>query len=88
MVTYIASKMVELPKALKRRDTGEPMYMYIIGVIQLVAVATIRERRLFRSALAQVWLLQYSRAAFIRERRTRLIGHIRYTHIFMYMYIK
>ena len=41
------------------------------ALIQLVAAATIRERRLFRSALAQVWLLfesgVYSRAASIRS---------------------
>ena len=29
MDTYIASTMVELPKTLERRDTGEPMYMYV-----------------------------------------------------------
>ena len=41
------------------------------ALIQLVAAATIRERRLFRSALAQVRLLfesgVYSRAASIRS---------------------
>ena len=64
---------------LERRDTGEThacTYMYVIAVIQtralirLVAATTIRERRLFRSALAQVRLLFesgiYSRAASIR----------------------
>ena len=45
-------------------------YMYVFAAIQirvligLVAAATTRERRLFRSALAQLWLL---------------FGHIRYT---------
>ena len=48
-------------------------YLQIRALIRLVAGATNRERRLFRSALAQVRLLfesgVYSRAAFIRERR-------------------
>ena len=62
---------------LERRDTGEPMHVrectyfpfniQIRALIRLVAAATIRERRLFRSALAQVRLLfesgVYSRAA-------------------------
>ena len=71
--------MAELPKILERRDTGEPTYMYVFAVIQsralirLVAVATIRERRLFRSALAQVRLLfESSVYSFI------VFGHIRY----------
>ena len=61
----------------ERRDTGEPMhvrtctYLQIIALIRLVAAATIRERRLFRSALAQVRLLfesgVYSRGASIRS---------------------
>ena len=48
------------------------MYMYVFAVIQirvlirLVAAATIRERRLFRSALAQVWLL-FESAVYSRE---------------------
>ena len=52
-------------------------YMYVFAVIQiralirLIAVATIRERRLFRSALAHVRRLfesgVYSRAASIRS---------------------
>ena len=58
---------------LERRDTGEPMhvhmYMYVFVSAQLVAAATIREQRLFRSALAQVRLLfesgVYSREASI-----------------------
>ena len=66
---------------LERQDTSEPMhvriYMYEFAVtqikvlIRLVAAATIRERRLFRSTLAQVRLLfesaVYSRAASIRS---------------------
>ena len=43
----------------------------IIVLVRLVAAATIRERRLFRSALARVRLLfessVYSRAASIRS---------------------
>ena len=61
---------------LERQYTGEPiqymyMYMYVFVSARLVAAATIRERRLFRSALAQVRLLSesgvYSRAASIRS---------------------
>ena len=64
---------------LEKRDISEPMhvriYKYVFSVIraiiQLVAAATIRERRLFRSALAQVRLLfesgVYSRGASIRS---------------------
>ena len=59
---------------LERRDTGEPMHVRISCcrvLIRLVAVATIREQRLFRSALAQVRLLfesgVYSREASIRS---------------------
>ena len=61
---------------LERRDTSEPMYVRTCpadrrALIRLVAAATIRERRLFRSALAQVRLLfesgVYSRAASIRS---------------------
>ena len=63
---------------LERRDTGEPMHVYVHvrisccrALIRLVAAATIRERRLFRSALAQVRLLfesgVYSREASIRS---------------------
>ena len=29
MDTYITSNMAELPKMLERRDTGEPMHMYV-----------------------------------------------------------
>ena len=47
------------------------MYMYVFVSARLVAAATIRERRLFRSALAQVRLLfesgVYSREASIRS---------------------
>ena len=47
------------------------MYMYVFVSARLVAAATIRERRLFRSALAQVRLLfesgVYSRGASIRS---------------------
>ena len=77
MDTYITSNMAELPKMLERRDTGEPMhvstgtYLQIRALIRLVAAATIRERHLFRSALAQVRLLfesgVYSRVASIRS---------------------
>ena len=47
---------------LERRDTSEPMNVRTCpadrrALIRLVAAATIRERRLFRSALAQVRLL-------------------------------
>ena len=66
---------------LERRDTGEPMHVrtciYVFPVVQiralirLVAAATIRERRLFRSVFAQVRLLfesgVYSREASIRS---------------------
>ena len=62
---------------LERRDTGEPMhvqsctYLQIRALIRLVAAETIREWRLFRSALAQVRLLfksgVYSRVASIRS---------------------
>ena len=61
---------------LERRDTGEPMHVHVdvrINFVsaRLVAAATIRERRLFRSALAQVRLLfesgVYSREASIRS---------------------
>ena len=65
---------------LERRDTSEPMHvctcMYLLlqRLIRLVATATIQERRLFCSVLAQVRLLLesgvHSRAAFIRERRS------------------
>ena len=71
---YITSNM---SKMLERRDTSEPMHMYVFAVIQirvlirLVAAATIQERRLFHSTLAQVRLLFesgiYSRAASIRS---------------------
>ena len=74
---YITSNMAELPKMLERRDTGEPMhvstctYFLLFRSERLVAAATNRERRLFRSALAQVRLLfesgVYSREASIRS---------------------
>ena len=81
MVTYIASNMAEFSKMLERRDTSEPMhvrtctylllFVYSRALIRLVAVATIQEQRLFRSALAQVQLLfesgVYSRVASIRS---------------------
>ena len=77
MDTYITSNMAELPKMLERRDTSEPMNVRTTcpadrrALIRLVATATIRERRLFRSALAQVRLLfesgVYSRGASIRS---------------------
>ena len=80
MEPYITSNMAELPKMLERRDTSEPMhvliYMYLFAVIQIraqirLAVVTIRERRLFRSVLAQMRLLfesgVYSRVASIRS---------------------
>ena len=58
MDTYITSNMAELPKMLERRDTSKPMHVrtctYYRMLVQLVAAATIRERRLFHSALAQV----------------------------------
>ena len=67
--------MAELPKMFERRDTGEPMhactYLQIRVLIRLVAAATIQERRLFCSALAQVRLLfksgVYSREASIQS---------------------
>ena len=61
---------------LERRDINEPMHVRTCpadrrALIRLVTAATIRERRLFRSALAQVWLLFesgiYSRGASIRS---------------------
>ena len=61
---------------LERRDTSEPMHVRTCpadrrALIRLVAAATIRERRLFRSVLAQVRLLfesgVYSRGASIRS---------------------
>ena len=81
MVTYITSNMVEFPKMLERRDTSKPMhartctylllFVYSRVLIRLVAAATIRERRLFHSALAQVRLLfesgVYSRVASIQS---------------------
>ena len=54
--TYIASKMAELSKTFERRDTSE-LTCTIIALVRLVAAATIRERHLFCSALAQVRLL-------------------------------
>ena len=79
MDTYITSNMAEFPKMLEKRDISEPMHVYtykyvfpvIRAIIRLVAAATIRVRRLFRSALAQVRLLfesgVYSRGAPIRS---------------------
>ena len=61
---------------LERRDISEPMHVRTCPadrrvLIRFVAAATIRERRLFRSALAQVRLLfesgVYSRGASIRS---------------------
>ena len=68
---------------LERRDTGEPIhvrtctYLLLFRSERLVAAATIRERHLFCSALAQVRLLFesgiYSRAASIRSYTVTLI---------------
>ena len=65
-----------MAELLERRDTSEPVHVRTCpadrrALIRLVAAATIRERRLFRSALAQVRLLfesgVYSRGASIRS---------------------
>ena len=66
----------------ERRDTGK-LTCTIIALVRLVAAATIRERRLFRSALAHV--RYYSRALFIRERR--LFSHIRCTYCMLAMHL-
>ena len=71
--------VAEDARKARYRQTHACTYMYIFAAIQSralirsVAVATIQERHLFRSTLAQVGY--YSRAAFIRERC--LFGHIR-----------
>ena len=66
MDTYITSNTAEFPKPLARQNTAKLihvrtcMYLLLLKIrvlIRLVAAATIRERRLFRSALAQVRLL-------------------------------
>ena len=61
----------------ERRCTGEPMhacttgtYLQIRVLIRLVAAATIRERSLFRSALAQVRLL-FESGVYSREKSIR-----------------
>ena len=76
---------------LERRDTSEPMHVRTCPadrrvLIRLVAAATIRERRLFRSALAQVRLLfesgVYSRGASIRSYTVcNFLYTFRYTYI-------
>ena len=76
--------VAEDAREARYRRTHACTYMYVFAIrvlIRLVAMATIRERRLclFRSALAQV-CDYYSRAAFFRERR--LFGHIRYSLLF------
>ena len=63
--------VAEDAREARYRRTHACTYVYVFAVIQLVAMATIRERRLFRSALAQVRLLfesgVYSREASIRS---------------------
>ena len=76
---------------LERRDTSEPMHVRTCpadrrALIRLVAAPTIREWRLFRSALAQVRLLfesgVYLRGASIRSYTVRgwgrMLGHCYY----------
>ena len=69
--------VAEDAREARYRRTHACTYMYVFAVIQsralirLLAAATIRERRLFRSAIAQVRLLfergVYSREASIRS---------------------
>ena len=75
---------------LERRDTSEPMHVRTCpadrrALIRLVAAATIRERRLFRSALAQVRLLfesgVYSRGASIRSYTVAIYIYGAHSHI-------
>ena len=80
MDTYIISKyggVAEDVREASYRRTHAFMYVHVRicrALIRLVAAATIRERRLFRSALAQVRLL-FESGVYSREAS---IGHIRY----------
>ena len=85
--------MAELLKMLERRDkTGEPMHVHTCtylqsrALIRLVAAATIRERRLFHSVLAQARLLfesgVYSRAASIRSYTVYCVLYVHFSGLF------
>ena len=64
---------------------GTCTYLLLFRSEQLVAAATIRERRLFRSALAPVRLLfesgVYSRAASIRSYTVTILRLYKFMHI-------
>ena len=67
MDMYIASKLAELPKTLERRDTVEPMYMYVIhvGIDHSISSCGDYSRAMSISFCACSGVGYYLRAAFI-----------------------